>query len=81
MGNLRFALCSVEFVLSGCLVVNGAEHHVSGELDKGKVEGFAQPGVTICCFCFCDAQLKHVATRVAMNCRDNSLLKSCCCCF
>lgn len=39
MGNSQCALCGVEFVLSGCLVVNGAEHHVSGELDKGKVEG------------------------------------------
>lgn len=62
MGNLHCALRGVEFVLSGCLVVNGAEHHVSGELDKGKVEGFAQPGVTIWCFSFCDIQLKHVAT-------------------
>lgn len=39
MGNLRCALCGVEFVLSGCLVGNGAEHHVSGELDKGEGGG------------------------------------------
>ncbi len=70
MGNLHGALCGVEFVLSGCLVVNGAEHHVSGELDKGKVEGFAQPGVTICFFCFHGFLLKHVSTRVAVNFRE-----------
>lgn len=52
MGNLRCALCGFEFVLSSCLVVNGAEHHVFGESDKGKMEGFAQPRVAICCFCF-----------------------------
>ena len=42
MDNLCHALCGGEVVLSGCLMVNGAEHHVSGELDKGKEEGFGQ---------------------------------------
>lgn len=52
MDNLRCAFHGVEFVLSGCLVLNGAEHHVSGELGKVKVERFAKPLVTTCGFCF-----------------------------
>lgn len=39
MGNFCCDFCIVEFVLFGCLWLNGAGHHVSGEPDKGKVEG------------------------------------------
>lgn len=47
IGNcVECALCGVESALSGCLLVNGAEHQVSGDVDKVKVEGFGQPRVT-----------------------------------